>query len=83
MVRTQISLTEEQAARLKRVAQERGVSMAAVIRDAVDAVVPDSDREEKWARALAVVGKHSGGEGNVAEEHDRYLAEAFLDWRSS
>ncbi|MBA3244590.1 MAG: ribbon-helix-helix protein, CopG family [Actinobacteria bacterium] len=85
MVRTQISLTEEQAERLKRVARERGVSMAAVIRDAVDAVVPEVDpaREEKIRRALAAVGSFAGGGGNVAEEHDRYLEEAYLDWRSS
>ncbi|MGI9110618.1 MAG: CopG family transcriptional regulator [Gaiellaceae bacterium] len=85
MVRTQISLTEEQAQRLKRVARERGVSMAAVIREAVDAAVPetDPDREAKWARALAAVGSFSSGLGDVSENHDEHLAEAYLDWRTS
>jgi predicted DNA-binding protein len=39
MIRTQIQLTEEQAARLKAVAARRGISMAEVIRQAVDSAV--------------------------------------------
>jgi Arc/MetJ-type ribon-helix-helix transcriptional regulator len=83
MVRTQIQLTEEQAAAVKRIAAQRGVSMAAVIRDAVDEILDGDERRAQWERALSVVGSASGGGGNVSEEHDRYLEEAFLDWRRS
>lgn len=41
MLRTQISLTQAQARRLRRVAADRGVSMATLIREAVEAYVPD------------------------------------------
>jgi hypothetical protein len=84
MVRTQIQLTEEQAAKVKRLAAERGVSMAALIREAVDRIAGEGSAEdEKWKRAMAVVGKFRDKDGadNVGEEHDRYLEEAYLDWR--
>jgi len=84
MVRTQIQLTEEQAARVKRLAAERGVSMAALIREAVDRIAGEgSNEDEKWERAMAAVGKFRDKDGatNVGEEHDRYLEEAYLDWR--
>lgn len=77
MVRTQISLTEEQVERLKRVAGERGVSMAAVIRDAVDAAVPASDLEDRLARALAAAGSFSSGRSDIGRNHDRELAEIY------
>lgn len=84
MVRTQIQLSERQAAKLKRLAAERDVSMAALIREAVDRTFGEEDElEARWRRALSAVGRFRGGGGNVAEDHDRYLEEAYLDWRSS
>jgi len=82
MVRTQIQLTEEQAEKLKRLAAQRGVSMAAVLREAVDGL-PAGDDEARWERALSVIGIASGDGANVSEEHDRYLEEAFGGWRRS
>jgi hypothetical protein len=80
MERTQISLEPEQAARLRRLANERGVSMAHLIREAVDAVygagAPDS-REARWARAMSAVGCGSSGLGDVSENHDFYLDEIY------
>jgi Arc/MetJ-type ribon-helix-helix transcriptional regulator len=79
MVRTQIQLTEEQARRLKRRAAQRGVSMATVIRQAVDRVLADDDRESKRQRALSAAGKFRSGRSDIAERHDDYLAEDL--WR--
>ena len=42
MIRTQISLTEDQMRRLRHEARRRHVSLAAVIRDAVERVVPEA-----------------------------------------
>jgi predicted DNA-binding protein len=79
MVRTQIQLTEAQAKRLKGLANARGVSMAALIREAVDAL-PASDMEERRRRALAAVGRFSSGSANNAgEEHDRELAKIYAE----
>jgi len=81
MIRTQIQLTEEQARRLKRIAAERGVSVAEVIREAVDRLPDRDDRAERWARALAAVGKGHDREGatDVSVRHDDYLAEAYAE----
>lgn len=81
VIRTQIQLTSEQAAKLKRVAAERGVSMAEVIRDAVDGIPDRDDRAERWARALAVLGKFHDIEGktDVSVRHDDYLADIYAE----
>jgi hypothetical protein len=75
MIRTQISLTEEQMRRLRREARRRRVSLAAVIRDAVDQVVPDEDaaRRERVETLLATAGMASSGTGSVARDHDAAL----------
>jgi predicted transcriptional regulator len=80
MVRTQIQLTDEQAKRLKRLAESRHLSIAELIRQAVDAMVKSGaaiDIEERRTRALNITGKFSSGKHNVSKEHDKYLAEAF------
>lgn len=81
MERTQISLDAGQADLLRRLARERGVSMAHLIRDAVDmtygtAVAPPS-REELWARAAAAIGTAEGDGSPVAVDHDAWLDEAY------
>jgi Arc/MetJ-type ribon-helix-helix transcriptional regulator len=78
MERTQISLTEEQADRLRRLARRRRSSMAALIREAVDRVYPGSrQRDADWDRALAAVGGFRSDRSEVSERHDDYLADAF------
>jgi Arc/MetJ-type ribon-helix-helix transcriptional regulator len=79
MIRTQIQLTEEQAAKLKRLAAARHVSMAEVIRDAVDRLPDRDDRTERFARALAAAGTGRDIEGktDVAVRHDEYLADIY------
>jgi hypothetical protein len=77
MIRTQISLTPAQHARLRRVARDRGVSMSAVIREAVDAQVVDEDAAwlERRRRAFALAGAFRSGHTDTAERHDDVLAE--------
>jgi hypothetical protein len=77
MIRTQVQLTEEQARALRRRAAERGVSMATLVREAVDRILEDDDRETRWARAMSVVGKYRSGKKDIAVRHDEYLAEDF------
>jgi hypothetical protein len=78
VVRTQISLTDEQADRLRRLARRRRTSMAALIREAVDVVHPEHDDDSmtaKWERARRAVGGFQSGLPDVAERHDEYLIE--------
>ena len=82
MVRTQIQLTEKQAEALKAVAQSEGISMAEVIRRAVDKVVEAQylpDREELWGRATAAIGCIHSDITDLSTRHDDYLVEAYMD----
>lgn len=54
--------------------------MAALIRDAVDRIVPSDDAddpESRWQRALGAVGAFEGERLNVSGDHDTYLDDAF------
>ncbi len=84
-MRTQIQLTAEQAEGLRRVASSRGISMAALIRESVDRTLEQDERSQLWERAMSVVGKYTDPDpgANVAEDHDRYLDEAYHHWRRS
>ena len=80
MIRTQIQLTEDQAATLKELAHRENVSIAELTRQAIDhwlrhmgAVSPSEQRR----RALEVVGRFHSGELDISEQHDDYLAEAY------
>jgi hypothetical protein len=77
MVRMQVQFTDEQAARLRRISRSRGVSIAAIVREAVDAALAGRDRRrDVWERALAVMGTFSSGGGSAADDHDEWFAEA-------
>lgn len=77
MVRTQIQLTTEQAARLTMVAAERGVSKAALIREAVDAVIAALPPDVRRRRALAAVGRFTSAPNRAGDDHDAELERAY------
>ena len=80
MVRTQIQLTEDQAKTLKRISMSRHLSIAELIRRAVDTMIKSSavvDVEERHKRAIEIVGKFSSGKRDVSEKHDLYLSDAY------
>ena len=80
MVRTQIQLTDEQARAIKRIASSKGVSVAEVIRRAVEGIIkssPKADMEERQKRALDIVGRFRSGKRDVSKRHDAYLKDAY------
>ena len=85
MVRTQIQLTDEQYRGLKRWAQRLGISLSEAVRRCVadglarEEGVPTYD--ERVRAALSVSGKYADPEGltDVAENHDRYVEDAYSD----
>ncbi len=80
MVRTQIQLTEDQAAKLKERAAAEGVPLAEIVRRGLEMYLADSTHvglEEQRRRALEFVGKFESGVSDLSERHDDYLAEAY------
>lgn len=80
MLRTQIQLTEEQARALKEMAARDGVSIAELVRRSLTSFLrsPSPSTEERRRRAIAFAGRFPSREGDIAENHDRYLAEDYL-----
>jgi len=79
LVRTQVQLTERQVALLKQVSLTEGVSLAELIRRAVDRLLEEYATEgpqNRRARMLAAAGRFRSGLGDLAARHDHYFAEA-------
>lgn len=73
MQRTQVYLQPEVNAALKRLAQERGLSKAALLRLAAQRLI---DQELAGDNAvLGLIGLGHGGPGKVSEDHDQVLAD--------
>jgi predicted DNA-binding ribbon-helix-helix protein len=82
MVRTQIQLTAQQAKAIKKIARARHLSVAELIRQAVDNLIKAStviDVEERRKRALDAAGRFRSGLRDLSTEHDKYLEEAFSE----
>ena len=82
VIRTQIQLTGHQATELKRLAAEKGVSMAALVREAVDELLRGRNRpsrDEIVERAIAACGTAHSGTGDVSQRVDEYFAESAMD----
>ena len=81
MIRTQIRLTDEQARSVKRLAVERQVSMATVIREGIDLLLRSAETAttdaERIERAISVAGQFRSGGGDGATQHDAHLQEAY------
>ncbi|WP_376792713.1 ribbon-helix-helix domain-containing protein [Thermoflexus sp.] len=80
MIRTQIRLEEAQYRALKKLAARQQVSVAELIRQAVREWLEKSgavSEEERRQRAIAVAGRFRSGLRDLAEKHDKYLAQIY------
>jgi Arc/MetJ-type ribon-helix-helix transcriptional regulator len=80
MIRTQIQLTEEQARLVRQVAASRSVSMAELIRDAIEDLVAKEhrpSRDDVRRRAMDAAGRFRVDVEDLSTRHDDYLAEAL------
>jgi hypothetical protein len=85
MIRTQIQLTEDQWKKLKELSAMRRTPVAELVRASIDQYIGSSEiitMDERRRRAIAVIGRYHSGEtgGNISEEHDKYLDEAYGTW---
>ncbi len=77
MIRTQISLTETQAHKLRVLAARRDTSMSALIREAVDDILEPASATDPAARARSAIGAFRSGRDDISRDHDRHLDDAF------
>ncbi len=70
----QVYLRQEQLDALRGLSEKQHVSLAELVRQAVDRLLAETPVEEDplWD----IVGLGASGVGNIAEAHDQYLAEA-------
>lgn len=84
MIRTQIQLEERQAEALRKLASEQNVSVAALIRRAVDqSLLLQGEGEARYRRAVSALRRlrpEKRTQGDVSRRHDDYLAEDLKDW---
>lgn len=73
MRRMQVQLTEEQVDALTERARAAHRPIAAVVREAVDALIAADQRSMRHERAVAAIGGFHSGLGDLAERHDEYL----------
>lgn len=77
MIRTQISLTTEQADRLRHLAASRNVSQSSLVRQAVEDLLQSENRATRLRQAREVIGAHRSEYTSTATHHDEALDEAL------
>jgi hypothetical protein len=79
MVRTQVQLTEKQAEALRRRSKREDVSVAELVRQAIDAFTCSEPPNKRQLRdqAIRAAGRFASGVHDTSSRHDEALAEAF------
>jgi hypothetical protein len=83
MVRMQVQLTDEQVKALRRRSKRENLSLAALVRRAVEAftrVEPPNDDEVR-GRAMRAAGRFASGVTDTSRRHDDALADALVQSR--
>ncbi len=82
MIRMQVQFTGEQAAALKEASRARGRSISDLVRESVTRFLARDaapGRVELVRLAEEMLGAFNSGIPDLAEDHDRYLAEDLDD----
>lgn len=79
MIRTQVQFNGAQYQEIKELASQQQMSIAAVIRRAVDQhlITRKPGRAALYREALKVSGKYKADQDDIATKHDNYLDEAY------
>lgn len=80
MERKQIQFTRRQITAIRREARRRNTSAAAIVREAIDAWLPDTTKAPvvDWISLARSVGRFSSDRRDASEQHDRELGDAFV-----
>lgn len=74
-----MQLSEHQSRALKEAAAARGVSIAEVIRQALDRYLGEQVGASRRQRAIRAIGGYWSGRHDVSARHDDHLADAFAE----
>ncbi len=77
MKRTTVMLPDETLARLRQESRMRGVSVAEIVRDAVERHLAEPEAPVK--RRLGFIGIGMSDDPDIAENVDKYFAEAMKE----
>jgi hypothetical protein len=80
MIRTQIQFTQEQWEALKKLANDRHVSIAELVRQSVDKLIrsPENMSNDEYQQlCIEIVGKYQSGIADISSNHDEYLSETY------
>ena len=72
-------MTPDQAERLRRLAEIRQRSQAALMREALDALLAQEERALRIERARSALGQFRSGRSSVSRDHDAELEAAYLE----
>lgn len=78
MIRTQISLTEEQAERLRAQSAIKGISQAEILRQALEAYFERDDLIQRVEQARNITPV-SSGYTDLGVNHDEHLADIYYE----
>ena len=70
-----VQFEPEQLERLRALASERGVSLAALVREATNALLDADERCAMMDRVRALSGRFHSGISDLARNHDKYLGQ--------
>jgi hypothetical protein len=77
MERVQVQLTDEQLRFLRERSKTSGLSIAAQVRSALDRLMEEEGRRDRFERLLSVAGAFDSGRSEISEKHDLFLDDAF------
>jgi hypothetical protein len=81
MLRTQVQFTPVQARRLRAIARRQGISVAELVRQAVDRTLQDESQKPvaRYKAAAGLIGAFADREGakDLSRRHDDHLREAY------
>ena len=71
--RTQISLSKEERELVQKMADQEGVSMSHVMREALREYCAKADSKDPWNRLLDIVGTIDTGDPRSSIDHDKVI----------
>lgn len=77
MIRAQIQIEQETYSQVKALATAMKCSISEVVRRSLNETLAQKHSGNSWKKSASVIGKYRSGLGDLAQNHDRYLTDAW------